>query len=154
MKHSVRILSLLAIAAVTLFFASCDKGDDDKPDETAAQIEKLTGTWKATSVTLDGDTFEGYEDFTLTLQGGANNTLRYTASGRPVGSSPWGPNGTFAFGNPVTSNLLRDDDVTVEYNLSGSNLQLSIDNYSGEGYPVAGRVESISGDWVFNLVKQ
>jgi hypothetical protein len=155
MKNLARILSLLVLAAVTVFFSACDKGEDDEPDVAAQQIEKLVGTWSASTVTYNTSTdySADYADFTIVIASSSNNTMTYTITGRPVDTlSPWNANGTLTFGTDVLTQLKRGDGVDITYAVSGSTLQLTMSGYpSDKGYPT--RVESVEGDWVFNLTK-
>jgi hypothetical protein len=155
MKYSSRVLSLLALVSMVVFFAGCDKGDDNKKSTTDQQIEKLKGTWEATSVTYQSSEQADYADFTIKLTGdnGADG-LDYTITGRPSGKiGPWPASGTLDFGSPVTSQFIRSGDgLEIEYQLTGATVLTLSFNYTGEGE--MGRVDEIGGDWVFTLQKQ
>jgi hypothetical protein len=153
MKHLARILSLIILVGSTVFFAACDGGDGDDKSEKEIQIDKLVGTWTASSVTYNGDDQSSdYTTFTITIAKSSNENMSYTVSGRPTGLSPWDANGTFSFSSPISSKLSRGDGVIVDYVVDGNTLKLTLENYAGEGYEV-GRVETVEGDWVFNMTK-
>ena len=154
MKHLGRILSLLILVSVAVFFAACDKGDGDDSSEKEKQIALLAGTWTATSVTNDGDTqAPDYDGFTITITGSSSEQMTYVTNNRPTGKlSPWNANGTIVFGDNISTQLLRDDNVPITYSLSGNTLTLTMENYSGEGY-VVGRTETVEGDWIFTMTK-
>jgi hypothetical protein len=160
MKNLARILSVLVLAAVALFFSACGGDGGDEPDPAAQQIELLVGTWKiaspapAGSVTYNGDEYSSdYAGFTIVIASSSNNTMTYTVTGRPAETlSPWNANGTFTFGADVKTQLKRGDGVDLSYTVSGNSLQLTLTGYpSDKGYPT--RVESVEGDWVFKLTK-
>jgi hypothetical protein len=154
MKYSSRILSLLALVSMTVFFAACDKGDDNKKSTTDQQIEKLVGVWEATAVTYEGDPQADYADFTITLTGdNGDEGMDYAITGRPSGKiGPWPGSGTLDFGSPVTSQFIRSgDDLEVTYTLTGANSLTLTFNYTGGGF--TGRKDEIEGDWVFSLTK-
>jgi len=153
MKHLARILSLLLVVAVGFFFTGC-KDDDDKKSETDQQIEKLNGTWKASSVKYQGtDVTSDYSNFTITLTAAAGaKSIGYSTTGRPSGKlGPWTASGTLQFGAKPSTELTRDDDTAITYTVSGTSLGMDFD-YSGDGH--LGRIESIGGQWSFQFTKQ
>jgi hypothetical protein len=155
MKHLSRILSLLILVSATVIFSACDKGEGGGTSEKEKQIDLLVGTWEATSVTNNGDSHStDYENFTITIAKSSSEAMTYVTAGRPAGKlSPWNANGTFTFGDNVTTELVRADNVDLTYVLSGSTLTLTLPDYSGEGYLVPGRTGTVDGDWVFTLSK-
>jgi hypothetical protein len=153
MKLFTRFLSLMLVSCIVLLTA-CDDGDGDEKSEQEVQIEKLVGTWNATSVTYNGDANTDYDNFSITITKSSNDLMTFTTSGRPAGKlSPWDASGTFTFGSPVTTKLIRGDgNVTVDYTVDGTVLQLKLTNFSGAGYQVP-RTESVAGNWVFTFSK-
>jgi len=152
MKNLARILSVLTLVAIAAFFAACDGGGGDDESEKEAQIDKLVGVWTAQSVTYEGDPNTDYDNFSITITKASSEAMTFTTSGRPAGKlTPWDASGTFTFGSPVASKLQRGDNVTVNYTVSGTNLQMTLENYSGTGY--TGRTGTVAGDWVFNFTK-
>jgi hypothetical protein len=152
MKYSSRILSLLVLVSMSVFFAGCDKGEGNKTSTQDKQIAKLVGVWEAVDVDFDGTTPDGYETFTITITGDAGDQeLGYSTANHPAG--PWPNSGTFEFGSDVTSTLIRSgDELTVNYVVTGDQLTLSFDDYAGDTFD-AGRTESIAGDWTFTFTK-
>lgn len=153
MKLIARILTLLILVTSTVYFTSCDDGgDDDKKSEKELQMEKLVGTWNAQAVTYDGDDMMAdYGSFQLTIAKASADAMTYTVSGRPEKLTPWPASGTFTLGTPLTSQLLRDDNVSIVYAVNANTLTLTLENYSGTGYN--GRTNTVAGDWVFTLTK-
>ncbi|SKC86517.1 hypothetical protein [Ohtaekwangia koreensis] len=167
MKHLTRLLSLLILVSAAVFFASCggDDGDDKTPEET--QLDKLKGTWTLTesSVQFDGagdDRFDG-SALKLTFSGNYSAGGKYSyavTSSSQVNASPWPSGGSWKFGSPVTSSIVRLDseldgsaDVTVAYTLSADSKTLTVQfTYAGSGY-VVGRTESVGGPWEFVFTK-
>ena len=153
MKHLARILSLLLVVAIGFSFTGC-KDDDDKKSETDQQIDKLNGTWKASSVKYqDTDVTSDYSNFTITLTAAAGaKSIGYSTTGRPSGKlGPWAGSGTLQFGAKPSTELVREDDTDIVYAVSGTSLEMSFD-YTGQGS--MGRTESIGGDWEFQFTKQ
>jgi hypothetical protein len=151
MKYSSRVLSLLALVSMVVFFAGCDKGEGNKTSTQDKQIAKLVGVWEAVDVQHDNATPDGYETFTITITGDAGgDKLGYSTENHPAG--PWPNSGEFEFGSNVTTTLIRSgDELTINYIVNGDQLTLSFD-YAGVTYD-AGRTESISGDWTFQFTK-
>jgi hypothetical protein len=155
MKHLARILSLLILVSASAFFAACDKSEGGGASEKEKQIDLLAGTWTASEVTFDGNSqMADYTGFTLAITKSSSEAMTYVTGNRPAGKlSPWNANGTFTFGTNIATQLKRGDNVDVTYSLSGNTLTITLDNYSGEGYLVPGRTETVEGDWVFTLTK-
>ena len=151
MNPLTRILTLAILVSATLYFSACDKGGGDEKSEKEQQIEKLVGTWNASAVTYDDEPADGYDDFQITISKASAEAMTFTVSGRPE-LSPWDASGTFTFGTPVASKLIRGDVVEIIYAVSGNNLTLTMEEYSGTGY-TNGRIETVAGDWVFTLTK-
>ena len=115
-------------------------------------IEKFEGTWNAQAVTYDADDMiADYGSFQIAFAKGSSDVMTFTTSGRPAKLTPWPASGTFTFGSPSTSQLVRDDGVTIDYDVNTNSLQLTMENYSGTGYN--GRTSTVAGDWVFTLTK-
>jgi hypothetical protein len=157
MKYSSRVLSLLALVSMVVFFAGCDKGDDNKKSKKDQQIAKLVGEWTFVEVQLDDTDFEGYDNFTLTITGDAgDDELGFTATGRPTGKGPWPGSGSLSFGSDVLTELIRNEgseDLDIAYNVTDNSLTLTF-NYQGDGFEGdGGRTENITGNWEFTLTK-
>lgn len=152
MNRIFKVLLCFLFLGSTLCVISCDDKEDDKKSESEIQIDKLVGTWSSQSVVHEDVQNPDYGDFQITIAKSSDESMTYTTSGRPSGKlSPWNSSDTFVFGDPIGSELIRGDDVVVSYVFNGANLVLTIEGYSGEGYP--GRVNSISGDWVFTMTR-
>ncbi|WP_375563270.1 hypothetical protein ACE193_12210 [Bernardetia sp. OM2101] len=121
---------LLIVLFCSLFLVKCTC-DDDEPDTSL--IEKISKSWKISTLTVDGDAVTtGTDDFTLTLnQSGDEPTtftvttggLAYNFAGATSGS--WSVNNndnptqaTFA-GNTV-SFTASETQLTVTYNQDGA----------------------------------
>ena len=149
MKVAGKILVSLLVVGVLLTYSGCKKKKDDPEPITDQQIEKLSKTWKVTTVTRNGvDRKSDYPNFTLTLAGTKGTVeIGYTTTGRPS-SSPWASSGKFTFDatTPETK-LLRDDGVDVTYSVSDISLQTNF-QYNGPGFS---RVSAVDGQWVFTF---
>jgi hypothetical protein len=151
MKITLKLLTA-AVIGLTLALGSCKKHDPTPPSVEEQQLTKLSTTWKASSVTLDGTPQTGYDGFTLTISGTAGATsFGFATSGRPT-TSPWSSGGTWTFGADPQTQITRDDKVGITYSVSDTQLQLNF-NFSGSGYTNT-RVSKVTGDWIFNFTKQ
>ena len=145
---------LVLVAGMALIFTAC--GDDDEGNNSlySEQIEKLSGTWKATDVTLDDTQQPGYQDFTIKLSGlPGGEGLGYIITNNPE-FSPWisAYNGRLIFdASDPSKHLIREDDVAITYDLSGTTLTLSF-VYNEED--AGGRVSGVTGTWKFTFEKQ
>ena len=146
-----RSLAVIVVAAAIFNLTSC--GSDPAPEKSPQdqQLEKLSKTWKMTSVTQDGNAPQDpYTGFQLGITSTAGQTtFSYTTTGRPTGTfSPWGPSGTFTFGSDFATTLTRDDGTTITYAVSATQLQMTF-TYSGAGYQT--RAGVFTGNWVFTF---
>lgn len=142
-KHSINyIISFLILAIAVVSFSGCgDDGEDENPT-----VKRLTsGTWKLSSVTVDGVNQDAlFQGFAVSF-----TTKGFSAvNGDPV----WPASGTWTFGDPDKKIIRRNDgvDVTIE-SLTDNTLKLSL-NWT-KGTLSGGRVSSVSGNHVFELVK-
>jgi hypothetical protein len=161
MKLLTRTLSLLALAATTLFFAGCG-GDDPgkKPEEI--ELGKLAKTWNIVSAALDGTNRTAeFSNFKLTIAGtfdGASpeGPYDYSVSGSRPTPSPWpgaaeGNDGTWTFGGtPSTDSglIARDDATAMTYTISGGQLTLNF-TFNGTGYAGSAKTAQVNGNWTF-----
>ncbi len=170
MKITLKALvSVLAIASL-IIYTGCGGGSDPAPSIEDQQLEKLSGTWSVSSVTLGSvDKTADYKtpNFQLVISGTAGATIfSYSTSGRPT-TSPWKLNGTYVFGGDPEKQIIRDYDSTkpdsdpvnidklpTTYSVSadGKTLQLNF-TFAGPGYQSA-RTSNVGGDWVFTFTKQ
>lgn len=155
MKITARILSLLMLVAIATFSVSCGGDDDDDKSAAEKQIDKLVGTWTATTVTFEGNPHPlEHTNFQLVITAsGSKTSVKYEAKNRPVGPSAWPGAGTFEFGTNPNTTLIRDDEANITYTVSGQTLTMSF-TFSGEPYPAAGRVKNVAGNWYFEFTKQ
>jgi hypothetical protein len=159
MKFLGKSAVLLLALATVLTYSSCDNGGGGGPTEEEVQLEMLSGAWtmagSSTNVTLDGVSKKAdYANFELTLTGTPGATsFGYTTSGRPA-LSPWPSTGSWAFGEPVTSVVIRDpgddDELTTTYSVSETTLQITF-LFSKAGYS---RTKQVTGEWVFTMAKK
>lgn len=156
MKSVARILSLLLLASLTIFYVGCDKGGENEKSEADKQLEKLNGTWAATTVTFGGSAPPlNHSSFSLTISGApGNTTFNFTTSGRPAGPSAWPADGTFKFGQRVKSDLERNDAVLVSYSVTDTQLVMDFNFPNEKAYNSSGRTSNVGGDWHFEFTKQ
>jgi hypothetical protein len=167
MKHLARLLSLAVLVSAAILLANCGGDDGNEKTDEEQQLDKLKGTWTLTesSVQFAGsgdDRFDG-SALKLTFSGNysAGGTYSYAVtSSKQVTASPWPSGGSWKFGSPVTSSIVRldkqldgSDDVTITYALSADAKTLTLQyTYAGAGY-VVGRTESVEGAWEFVFTK-
>jgi hypothetical protein len=152
MTNFIRIFILLLAAA--LIQTACS--DDDSASQTAAeeQAEKLTGRWKATTVTLDGATQEAYAETVFTLSSLTSGTnMSYIIEENPD-QSPWriSSGGRLFFdAQDPTKYLTREDDVRISYEVTETTL---IFEFTYAEPATTGRIAGIVGEWKFVFAKQ
>jgi hypothetical protein len=141
------------VLVITVLLLSNCSDDDDTKSIARAQMEKLSGKWKVTSVHLGGVGQEGFEDFVLTIseiQG--KEKLSYLISGNPY-KSPWTSvsTGQFTFDeNEPTRSLIREDGVTIEYTVTEQELLMSFAYDTSS----TGRLSGVEGNWEFTFKKE
>jgi hypothetical protein len=144
MKAITRIVGAAVVLSM-IFTASCK---DDPPSAEEVFMSKLSRKWKLSSigVKLDDQVVNGvFNDFTVTFAKG--RTYSTTDGQTPI----WKPSGKFtlkAVKNSPNFTIIRDDamEVTVT-ELTEAKLVLQF-NYISPG----GRVNSVSGGYVFDLI--
>lgn len=135
-----------------LLFSNCEPKPPERPIEEV-QFEKLSGTWTASDVTLDGSSRRAeYTNFRLTIAGTVGQaTFTYATQGATALLTPWPRNGTWRFGEPAETVIIRMDspDLPMTYSVTNTQLQISF-NFSGTGFQPA-RTAQVRGDWVFTF---
>ena len=161
MKIAFRVLSLLVLAMTATFYAGCKKTDDDPKTEEAKQLEKLVGDWNLVSaMDVNGDRTGEFAALVLSLTGnysGEGKVYNYALTGTRPNPSPWPINGTWKFGNPKTTQILRDpggvNEIPMNYTVTETDLTIVFTVPDGStGWP-GGRVESVTGEWTFTFKK-
>jgi hypothetical protein len=161
MKLLTRSLSLLTVASLVLFFASCGGDGGEKATKEKAQLKKLSKTWELVSVTLEdvvGQPEQIGDDFTLTIGGSYDSEspegpYTYAVSDTDA-PSPWKATGTWEFvsiGSNDSGTILRDDDVTMTYTINSNGQLTLMFNFDGDGHSGTGRKMEVSGNWTFVL---
>ncbi len=150
------ILTIAAISILVFTGASCNS-DEPKLSPEEKQLNLLLETWKATSVTFDGDVQNEYSNFEVTFsEGTTSDAFKYAVANSPVEYSTWPKFGNVSFGGNVLTQLIRDEGTTDElgmsYTVTESTLIIEF-TFAGIGYP-GGRVEALHGDWKFNFSKK
>ena len=156
MKTYLKYIYFLALIAAAITFSHCGGGDEPGPDQKAAaeeQLERISGSWDLVSVSQDGtDVSADYTGFTLTMSGNlttnkenVNGTYSSTNGGQVFPSA-----GSWAFAPAnVGSQIILDNDLTVNYSFSGNNLVLQY-TFSAPG----GRVQVLNGQYRWELSPQ
>ena len=148
MKVLNKILSAILISTV-LFIGSCKEDPPSPAEQVQTKLTEITGIYTVNSVTLDGnDVSSDYPGMSITL----GTTKTYETS--PGDYEPvWLSSGKFIFKDetsdpPVLTSFIRDDDVEVAYQLSGSSMSFSfnVPNPFGRG-------AGIDGTYVFQCTK-
>ena len=156
MKAVPAIIFCICVVSFILVTGSCKKGDDPKPDAQEVQVSNLSKTWKVTEVRLNNTSLTGYSELKLVLSGSFGNALYgYNVTGAPD-NNPWPASGSWKFGNPMESKIIRDPgntkEVEVTYALTNDELRLNF-IFNGKGFP-GNRTASIEGAWSFTLVPE
>jgi hypothetical protein len=149
MKILNYLLNIL-VAIWLIGIAACGGGGNNNPPPSDPQAEvkaKLTsGTWNVQSVTRDNmDASSDFTGFTIKF---AATTYTVQNGGTALSSS-----GSWAFDGSSTSRIILEGvlNVALSFSNSDTNLQLRftipVTEYS------LGRIETLQGNYVFNLVK-
>lgn len=123
------------------YLSSCKK--DDAPSPVTVQLQKLSTTWKVSSVINDNqDVTSQYAGFLLII-----DELNYTAQN---GGNPWPASGTYTFQEGDLNTLQRSDgtEVTID-EITDKSLILSF-NYNALS---GGRLNGITGNFTFSFTK-
>ncbi len=158
MKMFSRILSLLILSSLGLFYAGCGGKSGGTDPVEKVQLAKLSNTWTISSVTYNSAPRTDFGGFTLTI-GGPFSTATpkgpytYTCGGTRPNPSPWPEKGAWSFGADPKIDLLRQDspDQAMTYVVTDSQLTISF-NYTGDGFK-GSRINQVSGNWVFVFTK-
>ena len=133
------LVSILFFGAMT-WLSSCKS--DDSVDPKTQRLNELKATWKISQVVNDGNDVTGqYTGMTLTIDG-----LNYSTTN---GGNPWPDSGTYSLNDNDLNTLIRNDNVEVTIDeVTTNTLTLSF-NYTS----VNGRVDGVTGDFTFSLIK-
>jgi hypothetical protein len=159
MKIASRTLSLLILVAIATIYVACkDKKGNDETEESI-QLKKLRGVWNIQGATDPSDRSGDFDGLVLTIDGNyvENGTYSYSLTGERPSPSPWPASGTWKFGNPKSSNLVRDpggvSETAMTYTVSDTELEIQFDIPEGSvGWP-GGRISSVTGHWTFTFTK-
>jgi|SRR6185295_924753 len=156
MKSFKFLLSLIAVVAL-LTYTGCGKNPGPGQSPQDAQLVKLSKTWKATAVTLNGTAQPTYtsKPFTLVISSTAGQTTFGFNTGSQADRSavapilPWQSSGNLSYGTDFSTQLTRvEDSLPITYSVTDTQLQMTF-NYTGNGIPA--RVGSVAGTWVFTF---
>jgi hypothetical protein len=162
MKLLTRILSLITIICLSIFFVNCGGGGGGGTSKEKTQLKKLSKTWSIATTNgadLDGvDRTADFTDFKLKIEGTYNSDspegpYQYSVTGSRPDPSPWPASGTWEFANISSGNegnLVREDDVTMHYKINSNgqlvlNVQCMTCDYEGA------RTSAVNGPWTFTF---
>jgi hypothetical protein len=140
------IYMTVMIAAITI--VACSSHSVSVEDQ---QMQKLQGTWKASSVQVDGtDITDQYTDFTITFfKSGSTKEMVATNPGYAfyAGTDVW----DFAASSKATKIIRSSDGIEMNVQVTQSNLTLT---FNVPVTSAGGRVSGMSGNFTFNLVRK
>ncbi len=144
---------IVTVAVLSISLTGCpgDTGSDPDPDTDLLEEQKNALKNNGTSWVLasGGVVKDGYEvtdqftEFKLTIGEFTYNTENSIASA-------WPASGNWEFNNDQGTSVLRDDGVAIGVGLSGTNLTLNFSVTITSG----GRIDGLSGDYIFNLMSE
>lgn len=148
-KFSVRplvvIWATVTLIALMTQLTSCDSKSDPVPSaQDAVKAKLIANNWIMQSVSVDGEDQTGVY---------AGLTIQFTATTFTTtnGKAVWPASGKWSFASSDVTTILRDDGIEVNVEVSDATLKLTLTwTKTTLG---GGRVESIKGVNVFNLVK-
>jgi hypothetical protein len=161
MKIASRILSLLILIAITLFYVGCGDKEENKDTEEKQQLDKLKGSWTLVSANDGQDRTSGFPNLVLTLAGNyvEGGTYNYSFTGTRPDPSPWPADGTWKFGTNKSTQIIRDpggvNEVAMTYQVTATDLIISFNVPDGSSGWEGGttRINSVTGDWTFTFSK-
>lgn len=145
-----RLMKLLPILFLTIIIAACGPENPADPSPEQQQLEKLTKTWIASSVTFNGseNRTTDWDGFSLTIT--ANKSYSTSSAFSP---GPWPSSGAWTFemngDTPNINKIIRSDGLEVAISVSATNLTLTF-NYDNSTHN-GGRFEAINGEYVFSM---
>lgn len=160
MKLASRILSLLVLTTLAIFYISCDGGGGNNQSEEEKQFNKLKFNWNLVSANDGTDRTNDFPNLKLTLSGtfAQGGTFQYSFTGTRPTPSPWPASGTWEFGGNPSTQIIRDpnsnDELDMTYEITNDVLVISFtvpENHPGW---TGGRIESVSGNWIFTFKKE
>ena len=167
MKIALRVLSLLVLVALAVFYTGCKEKDGNEDTEEKIQLAKLVGDWTLQTANDGGDRTPDFltdagAPLTLHLEGnytGEGKIYNYSFTGQRANPSRWPVSGTWKFGNPKSSQIIRDpggvNEITMTYTVTETNLILEFTVPDGSAGWEGGtsRVKNVIGDWEFTFEK-
>ena len=169
MKIAFRSLSLLVLVVVITFYAGCKKNPENEDTEEKKQLEKLVGDWTLVTANDGQDRTTDFinevpepdEPLILHIEGaysGEGKTYNYRFTGTRPNPSPWPESGIWKFGNPKSTQIIRDpggvNEIAMTYTVTETNLIISFTVPDGSaGWPGSSRVKNVIGDWEFTFEK-
>lgn len=142
MNKILRVVAVLALMVITSFSAC-----DDEPSAEEAFMDKLSGEWTPSQISLDNVVLEGaFDGFQLVIK--VDKSFSTIKGNDPI----WAPSGTFTLKTNTSASgfsLIRNDGVEIQVtDLSNETLGLKF-QYTSTG----GRRSSVSGNYQFDLIK-
>ncbi|QSE97429.1 hypothetical protein [Fulvivirga lutea] len=144
---------IIAICAITSLMAimGCDSGGEEaQPNPAVQQVALLVNEgkpWVAqseTSVLKDGfDVSDQFEGFNVTFSEGTFKTENAI-------SSAWPAEGNWQLSGQDINTILRGDGVAMKTRIIGNTLTLTFT----AGGPSGGRINSVEGEYQFELISQ
>jgi len=118
----IRSLPTLSLIVFVLIGCHTDVIKEPRPIDYA--LSKIAGTWQATNVSLDNVRKEGFDTYKITFSEGSNDRIEYKMSIWPSAAEL--PNeGTLNVGADVTSELITDKGLLIQYAVEDSKLYLT-----------------------------
>ncbi|MTI40896.1 hypothetical protein [Fulvivirga lutimaris] len=154
MKIFKLTISIIGIGFI-IWFQSCKQNEDPSTQEILTN--KISTSWTVGnngSVMLDDNDVTSYfSDFNLTIF--SDNTFTTTGN---ISPSPWPLNGTWNYvkssdGVVDLNKLVRDDGLIMTIELQNDS-SLIISFMHDEAIHNTSRIQAITGEYVFNLLKK
>ena len=161
MKIALRVLSLLILVAVSLFYAGCGGDEEKKDTEEKKQLDKLLGSWTLVSADDGTPRTDSFANLVLTLSGNyaEGGTYNYSFTGTRPDPSPWPASGTWKFGTNKLTDMIRDpstaSEIPMTYSVTDTSLEINFTVPDGSSGWQGGtsRIKSVTGNWTFVFTK-
>jgi hypothetical protein len=148
----LKYTNLMMLLFGILCYTGCSSDDKTETSVPGQQIEKLKGSWRVTTVSLDEVEQSEFDGFTLAIMANTGTSVHYVITGNPD-YSPWisESGGRFSFDErDPASYLIREDDLSIQYSVTATSLVME---FTYDDASAGGRQASVSGYWKFTFSK-
>jgi hypothetical protein len=150
MKLSKHIKSILLVTVLFVLFSSCEETAKELTleQERAVLVASISETpWGASGIVRGTqDAISEFPDFEIEIGDGTYDTKN--------GKHLWEDSGTWTFADGRSDQIIRDDGVVIDLELTEDQLKLSFEVDENVYSIGGGRTETIISEFFFNLFRR